>query len=321
MRRVPRPSTSLLALCLLAIAAAGNAFAAPAPWMPRAEGTTLRVLSWNVAREQFFESPERTARLLRQADPDVLLLDEMDPAATPEALTALLDSALPGLPWQAVLGREAGNRERGSIAARVPLRRVEAFDALHYRAADQADWIARGGAHAERLRRQLPNGVAAAAAIADYPGLRLLLVSFDLQCCGDSPDSWEERRRQREAALIRAAFDLTLADVDAAVVGGDANAVQGDAPLRLLSEGRPPLLEVAATREDGSDWTWDGRGTPFPSGRLDRLWVTPGVRVLQARLLDTEGWSERERRARGVREDDSRTQSPHRPIVADLALP
>ena len=310
---------SLLA-CLLC-ACARQPGAVETVWMPRAADADLRVLSWNVARERFFAEPSRTSRLLRLAEPDILLLDEMDPAVTAPELAAFLDRALPGSPWQVVLGREAGNRERGSIAARLPLRRVEAFDHLHYSAAEQRRWIEASAEHAERLRRQLPNGVAVAGAMLDYQGRSLLLVSFDLQCCGSSPQSWEEQRRQREAMLIRGAIDAAFAAGAAlAIVGGDANAVHGDAPLRGIREGRPELREVRATREDGSDWTWDGRGTPFPSGRLDYLWVSAGVRVLQARLLDTEAWSPAEQAGRGVQGEDSRLQSPHRPIVADLAL-
>jgi hypothetical protein len=311
-------------LCLLGAllsACASRPVDSESTWMPRAAGTQLRVLSWNVARERFFAEPSRSARLLQLADPDVLLLDEMDPAVTANELAGFLDRALPGSPWQVVLGREAGNRERGSIAARLPLRRVDAFDRLHYSKAEQRGWIEASGEHAARLRRQLPNGVAAAGAIADVQGHTLLLVSFDLQCCGNTPQSWEERRRQAEAALIRGAIDATLASAAVlAIVGGDANAVQGEAPLRAIREGRPALRDVQAAREDGSDWTWDGRGTPFPSSKLDYLWVSPGIRVLQARLLDTEAWAPRSQVHRHVRAEDSRLQSPHRPIVADLVF-
>ena len=315
------PALLLWLLIGLLCACAGRPSELESRWMPRAAGTDLRVLSWNVARQQFFADPARTTRLLRQAEPDVLLLDEMDPAVSEPELARFLDQALPGPPWQVVLGREAGNRERGSIAARRPLRREAVFDRLRYSQADQHRWIAAAGEQAERLRRQLPNGVAAAGATLELDGRRLLLVSFDLQCCGDSPQSWEEQRRQSEAALIRRAIDASFASGSALViVGGDANAVQGNAPLQAIATGRPALHEVPALREDGSAWTWDGRGTPFPNGRLDYLWVSTGIRVLQAGLLDTEAWSPAQQAKRGVQEDDSRLQSQHRPIVADLSF-
>ncbi|MCK7592438.1 endonuclease/exonuclease/phosphatase family protein [Pseudomarimonas salicorniae] len=317
------PHRLILPTLLLLLAGLGlsPALAAPAAWLPRAEGTELRVLSWNVAREQLFANCSRSARLLQMAEPDVLLLDEMDPGVDAQALADWLDEVLPGAPWQVVLGREAGNRERGSIAARVPLQRVEAFDRLHYSEAEQADWIARAPQHAERLRRQLPNGVAAAAALARFGNRSVLLVSFDMQCCGDAPDGWEEARRRREAALIRAALETVFSSgVALAIVGGDANAVQGPEPLRRIAGSNPALESVEARREDGSDWTWDGRGTPFPSSKLDHLWVSPGVSALQARLLDSEAWSPALRSRLGVQEAWSREQSPHRPIVVDLLL-
>lgn len=215
----------------------------------------------------------------------------------------------------------AGNRERGSIAARVPLLRAPQFDSLHFEADEQARWLAAGGAHAERLARQLPQGVAAVGAVARIDGRSLLLVSFDLQCCGETPDSWEAEKREREAALIRDAINQSHAEgVERVLLAGDANNVQGDAPLRQLAHGTPALREVAAARDDGQRWTWDGRGTPYRSARLDHMWHGPGIQVLQARILDVEDWDADRLAAHRVQSTWSREQSPHRPIVADLRI-
>ena len=291
-------------------------------WMPRPAESALRVLSWNVARDDFFQGGPRARALLAAAAPDVLLLDEMPEDATPEAVRAFIHDALPGADWQVVLGDVGGNRERGSIVARWPLVRIKHFDALHYTRQQRDRWISAAGPKADKLRATLPAGVAAAGAIADVAGRQLLFVSFDMQCCGDAPDAWEEARRRAEARLIREAIARTLAEhrVDAIVLAGDANNVQNDQVIRLLQGEAPALQNTRPQREDGSDWTWDGRGTPFASKKIDHMLHSDQLRPLAARLLDTEFWPESLLRAQRLSEDASKLQSPHRPIVVDFAL-
>jgi hypothetical protein len=290
--------------------------------MPRHGDTTLRVLTWNVSREAFFDGGERTEHLLGATAADILLLDEMSKEATPTTLAALLDRALPGSPWHVVIGEPNGKLERGSISSRWPLQRAERFDGLHYQQRDIDRWIAAGGEHAERLRKTLPLGVAVAAAIAEIEGQHVLLVSFDLQCCGDSPKAWEESRRLVEARLIRQAIDATVAatKVDAIILGGDANNVQGDEVLRILQGSPPDLADSDARREDGSDWTWDGRGTPFQSKKMDHLMHSPSLRAVASRVLDPEGWPEAWLTRYGVQREWSGQVSAHRAVVVDLAL-
>ncbi len=288
--------------------------------MPRAQTAELRVLSWNVSRQRFFEEPQRTAGLLAAAAPDVLLLDEMPVDATVDAVREVLSRALPAAAWHVELGNPGGNRERGSISSRWPLQRIGHFDRLRYRLRDQRRWLAAAGEHAEELRKLLPRGVPAAGAIADIDGRRVLLVSFDLQCCGDSPQAFEEDKRQVEARLIRSAIAMTIVEQrpDAVIIGGDVNNVQGDAPLQILLGSVPGLVNLEVVREDGSDWTWDGRGTRFASKKIDHLLHGATLVALQARVLDTEGWPDSLLQSRQMQRDWSQRQSPHRPIVVDL---
>lgn len=290
-------------------------------WMARDPDTGFRVLSWNVARRDFFADTERTGRLLNAAAPDVLLLDEMPLDATVDEVTEQLARALPGVRWHVVLGEPGGNRERGSISSRWPLVRAPRFDHLTYTEEQKRRWIERAGSHAARLRDTLHTGVATAGAIADIDGMRVLFVSFDLQCCGDDADAWEEERRQVEARLIRGAVDATLAEqaVDAVVLGGDANNVQNDTIIRILQGPHGDLANTAPQREDGTDWTWDGRGTPFASKKIDHLMHSANLVTLAARILDTEWWPDGLATALRLTSDASRRQSPHRPIVVDFA--
>jgi hypothetical protein len=66
------------------------------------------------------------------------------------------------------------------------------------------------------------------------------------------------------------------------------------------------------------DWTWDGRGTPYPSRQIDYLLHSGRLEVLQARVFDSEDLSPERQLALGLPADLSRSLSPHRPIVVDL---
>jgi hypothetical protein len=326
------PPRFALTLRLVLVAAffyvtGSRAGAASAPenpaWMPRHPDTTLRVLTWNVSRDAFFDGGEHTGRLLAATAANILLLDEMPKAATADSLAAFLDRALPGSPWHVVMGEPNGLSERGSISSRWPLLRAKPFDGLHYHQRDINRWIAASGTRAVRLRQTLPLGVAVAGAIAEVDGRHILLVSFDLQCCGDSAEAWEESRRLAEARLIRQAIDATMAatDIDAIILGGDANNVQGDKVLHILKGTPADLADSDARREDGSDWTWDGRGTPYPSRKIDHLMHSPSLRIVDSRVLDPEGWSETWLTRYGVQREWSGTISAHRAVVVDLAFP
>jgi hypothetical protein len=291
-------------------------------WMPRHADTTLRVLTWNVSREAFFDGGDHTERLLAASAADILLLDEMSVTATPDSLAALLDRALPGSPWHVVIGEPNGRLERGSISSRWPLLRAKSFDGLHYRESDMERWIAASGKHAELLRQTLPLGVAVAGAIAEIEGRHVLLVSFDLQCCGDSPEAWEESRRLVEVRLIRQAIDATVAStkIDAIILGGDANNVQGDEVLRILQGSAQDLADTDARRENGSDWTWDGRGTPFLSKKIDHLMHSPSLRVVDSRVFDPEGWPEAWLSRYGIQREWAGLVSAHRAVVVDMTF-
>lgn len=309
-------------LVLIANIAFTTSATADSPWMPRQAHTTMRVLSWNISRQAFFRAGEKTQRLLAAMAPDILLLDEMPKSATPESIATFLDQAITGSPWHVVIGQATGGLERGSISSRWPLTRAVQFDGLHYRPSDARSWIEASGEHAERLRQTLPLGVAVAGAIANVEGMHVLLVSFDLQCCGDSPDAWEELRRLAEAQLIRGAIEATLAatPIDAVIIGGDANNVQGDEVLRILQGSPSDLADAPARREDGSNWTWDGRGTPFPSKKIDHILHSARLDVSDAFVFDPEGWPVEWLDHYGVQRDWAGQISAHRPVVVDFSL-
>lgn len=326
------PLRFILSLLLL-MGAAGHssasdpiaAAAARHEWQPRSAADALRVLSWNVSRDPFFADTEASRQILAATAADVLLLDEMPEQATAEAIRAVLQAAQPGHRWNVVLGGLGGNLERASVSSHYPMQRVERFDRLGYSKSQIRRWSQAAGAKGDELRRKLRLGVASVGAIAEIHGQRVLLVSFDLQCCGDTPGAWEEERRRVEARLLREAIDRSVAEhrLRHVILGGDANNVQGDAVLARLrgDDGKLPLRPVLALRpEDGSDWTWDGRGTPFASKKIDHLLHSDRITALAGWIFDTEFMPAPTRDALHLDAALSQRQSAHRPLVADLQL-
>lgn len=105
--------------------------------------------------------------------------------------------------------------------------------------------------------------------------------------------SAEERRGQ-----VQALAALHTDDMAAGVLVGDVNA-RPDAPeLAPLRERFADAWELAADRDDRAGWRlWHARhGDTHPARRphrrIDQVWVSPGVGVTRARVLDGAGASD-----------------------------
>lgn len=313
-------------LACLAVVPRSSAGEAAAVWLPRAEGTVLRTLVWNVSNRSFFERTEGFRQVVAAIDADLLLLDEMPPDVDAEAIREVLAEPPGNRPrWQVHYGIGGGAHQRASIAATGPTARVDAFDALHYPDDAIAQWAGKVRPQlAEPWLDSLRAGVAAVGAVVEVDDRRLLVVGLDMQCCGEGPESWQEGRRRIEATLVRSAIDTVLAmnPVDAVLVGGDLNMVNGTRPLEILrgdGSAGTPLADVRIThRHSDETWTWDGRGTPYPSGRLDFVLHSAALVPLQAQVFDSEGLSEEEAIALGLPPELSRSLSDHRPLVVDF---
>jgi len=313
----------LVALVLAPSAATAQHDSSP---FPRPAGTSFRVLSWNVSRSGFVEHRDDFRGLVRLADPDLLILDEVDGTHTPDDLRA----ALRGIRnqgdtvWYATIGG-GGGYQRGAVVSREPVAPLAEFELVAYpdTSVEQVLGLAPDSLH-ERLRRSLARGVAVHGAAVRVAGRRLVAVSIDLQCCG-LPGTWEERRRVVEAHAIRAALRRALgaAVPDGAIAAGDLNLVATSFPLAiLLGPYDPPthgLLPAEPYHRDRREvWTWDGRGTEFPSKPIDfQLYGPSGLQALAAWVLDTEDLTAAELTAFGLEVQASRRVSDHRPVVVD----
>lgn len=303
---------------------------ASTPWLARAPGTAFRVLSWNVSRDSFFINLDEFHRVLAVIDADILILDEMPGTSNAGELLAALGGLGDGAPeWQVAYGEGGGVFQRSTIASRGSTTRLPIFETLHYDPAQITNWLTQAGSAAVTLRDNLQAGVAAVGARIQRDGKTVLVVGMDLQCCGDDPGSWQESRRRAEANLLRQALLISVqqSPVDAVIVGGDANTVQGLAAISILrgsagvdTDADSWLLQEVPARHRGNfaNWTWDGRGTPYPSSRLDHILHSAALQPVQASIFDTEDLSMAQARALHLPKDVSRRLSEHRPVVVDF---
>lgn len=311
--------------CLALLLAANAGWAVER--IARIDGTDLRVLVWNVSRQSFFEQAAGYAQVLEAADADLLILDEMPADAD---ATAVLQRLSPlnlthTGEWHISYGR-TGYNQRSVLVARAPFTALDEFERLKYPASlvRKLRQLPISESAMRTLMADVANGVAVHGALVTLGGRRTLVVGVDLQCCGDSDDSIQEQRRLVEARLIRKAIRRVLAryPVDAIVVGGDFNTTRGRAPVARVQGPRTPadqhLSVVESRHRNGGQWTWDGRGTPYPSKQLDYLLISDDFSVRQALIFDPETLSPAERERLGFAAIALRTLSEHRPQIIDL---
>jgi endonuclease/exonuclease/phosphatase family metal-dependent hydrolase len=112
----------------------------------------------------------------------------------------------------------------------------------------------------------------------------------------------------RRAAQVAAIAALHSGPMDTGVIVGDFN-MPPDAPeLAALRERFTDAWELASDRDDRVGWRFwhHDHGDTFPAKgvnrRIDQVWVSAGVEVTEARVLDGEGASD------------------HLPFVVDLAV-
>lgn len=291
---------------------------------PAGADDTLRVFSWNASVDAFADEPAIFRALLAWADPDVVLLDEVDPQAdlgvVREALAALRPDS--GESWTITRGA-SGGRQRGVIASRFPL--VDAPELAGPMPYPQGTREQLDRLGSEGARDHYEVGIPAHGAVVDSPGGKLLVVTTDLRCCGDGPASRQEAQRRLEAGEIQKRIRqvMTRTPVDAVIVAGDFNTIAGPAPLEILAGPYPAphgLLARAEPRHADSltTWTWDGRGTPFPSRPLDhQLYAPARLQPGLALVLDTETAPPEIPASFGLGTRDIFRMGEHRPIVVE----
>lgn len=293
-----------------------------------ADSEGIRILSWNISNDAFVSEPKAFESMLRWAEPDVLLLDEVHPTADPGVLTETLAAISPegDSAWHVDVG-VSGGRQRGLVASRARLERLPEFSSiLPYPEAD-ARLILDAMSEKERADPDLSmlGGIPVNGVVVHIGARTLLVVVADLQCCGDGPTSWQEHRRRVEAREIRQLIHQVLEriSVDGVILAGDFNMVNSTFPMAILTGPYPQphsgMIPAELYHTDGSTtWTWDGRRTPFPSNTLDyQLYSPAGLAVASGFILDSEGLPSDTRERLGVHLDASTRLSRHRPLLVE----
>ena len=288
----------------------------------------IRIVSWNISGDAFISEPRAFQSLLRWANPHVVLLDEVDPSADPEKLVNALVAIAPGedTTWNVDVGA-SGGRQRGLIASRARLETLPEFASIvPYPEADMRR-VLEGMSPEERANPDwsMKGGIPVNGVVVHAGSRRLLVVIADLQCCGNSPESWQEFRRRVEAREIRRLIRQVLEryPVDGIVLAGDFNMVNSTFPMALLTGSYPlphsGLIPAELYHSDGvTTWTWDGRRTPFPSNTLDyQLYGPHGLEMRSGFILDTEGISSEMREQLGLEIDSLMRTGRHRPLLVE----
>ena len=297
---------------------------------PAAAAATFRVFSWNLSSDAFVQDPATFRALVSQSRADLLLLDEVAPTTDAQQIRA----ALAGGPsearvdWHIDFGT-SGGRQRAVIVSTRPLERLQEFaDIVPYPPAERRRLETRmqsaDGAHPAFT---MDHGIPVNGVVVLDGTRRLLVVTMDLQCCGDGPASWQEERRHVETDEVRRRVRQVLdrTRVDGVIVAGDLNVVATPMPLVILSGpyGAPHdgLIAAELKHPDGSDrWTWDGRGTPFPSRPMDFILYGPrALAFRQGYVLDAADLPEPELSRLGLKPEAANRLSAHRPLVAEFA--
>lgn len=212
-RRAPRAMLSTLVPALVWTAMFGGML------LPPGEDTVaagdLRVVQHNVSDEN--RHPEGTARALAQAEPDLIALEELTPAALPTYRTAFA----PRLPHHAVFGTVG-------LWSRYPLTEARPVDIRPSGLADP-DWQ-----RALRATVRAPGGDIAAY-VAHLPSIRLGLG-------GLSAD-------RRNDSARRLATALAAEPLQQLILLGDLNSTLDDRALH-------PLTSRLTPARSGFDFTW-----------------------------------------------------------------
>jgi len=283
-----------------------------------------------VISDAFVQHPKAFAAMLCRADPDILLFDEVVPNVKASKLQSMLDDLplVDGEDGHIDIGI-SGGRQRGAIVSRAPLEPLHEFSSVASYPEAAKRRILRSMTDAEKNNGaySMEFGTPVNAALIMQDGRRLLVLIIGLQCCGDTPGSWQEYRRCVEAREIRKLL-RRIPDrvaVDGIVVAGDINAVNTPIPIvRPMGPCPAPhsgLMPAELYHLDGtSTWTWDGRGTPFSSSAPDFQLYNPNALSIESGLvLDTEDLSAADLQTYGLEPRTSRRLSEHRPLVVEYA--
>jgi len=284
-----------------------SAHAADADALTRADGTDLRVLSWNAQYGAIFEKTDNFSRVIRAGQADLVLFQELSHQQNARDLQQFFKSHVDGeANWRVLYGRGGGDLRCG-IVSRVPIEPVAALDMIPYPGWPDREIRAMGG-------------------LVHVNDQRVLVVSLHLKCCGRA-GSEEDQKRVLEVNAIRDAVSEALENIekpDAIILAGDFNLVGSRKPLDVLIDDfdldDSDLAVVPTLQPDGaSHITWHDSRMPFVPGRLDYMvFSNSTLSRLKSFSMDTRDLPKSLRRQYNLQRNDSLSASDHFPLIADF---
>jgi endonuclease/exonuclease/phosphatase family metal-dependent hydrolase len=273
---------------ILSIVPSGPLGAQPEIINPDRNAGSLRLLSWNVLRDNVFDGTANRAaflRVLQALQADILLLQEIYETDSSEVLAFIEENFQVQAGGQWYLAR---NYDCITVS-RFPIER---------------SWLVDGN---------LVTRVDTRAQLGRYT----VIANVHFPCCSN------ESGRVREAGNLLATMETALAEAaygpQAAIVAGDLNS-GGLAPELILLRNGERSLEMANCRhlEAWDQYTWGSLGSSFGSSKLDFFLFEPAQLFRdKAFVLDTDLLSLATLDRLGLEADDTFV-SDHLPLVLDV---
>lgn len=282
----------LLALALLVLTL--GACASP---RPGAEAEPVRVMSFNIRVDVASDGEDAWPNRVEAV---AATIREADVVGVQEATPAMLDTLMARLPAfrRFGVGRDAdGGGEQSAI-----LVRRDRFDIV----AGGTFWLSPTPTEAGSVGwdAALPR-IATWARLDDARGPTFTLVNTHFDHVGETA--------RRESAALIAERAPRLAEGGPLVVTGDMNATPDTDAYAALAAALDDARLVSDAPPSGREGTWNAFGRATDDRRIDYVFVSDGVRVLQTATLD---------RTKGdvLGTDDARLPSDHHAVTATVAF-
>lgn len=282
----------LLALALLVLTL--GACASP---RPGAEAEPVRVMSFNIRVDVASDGEDAWPNRVEAV---AATIREADVVGVQEATPAMLDTLMARLPAfrRFGVGRDAdGGGEQSAI-----LVRRDRFDIV----AGGTFWLSPTPTEAGSVGwdAALPR-IATWARLDDARGPTFTLVNAHFDHVGETA--------RRESAALIAERAPRLAEGGPLVVTGDMNATPDTDAYAALAAALDDARLVSDAPPSGREGTWNAFGRATDDRRIDYVFVSDGVRVLQTATID---------RTKGdvLGTDDARLPSDHHAVTATVAF-
>ena len=253
----------------------------------------FRVVSWNIQFGNLLDDKERSGRILKALEPDVLLLQELDGDDESETIGTFLHETLGGS-WSVGLSDVSGTKRHHKLRCAVTSSKPT---------------------HSVTRVGEAP--LKAILATIDVDEKPIHFVSLHLRCCG-GPSGEEEDQRQEEAHQIRNTLDSM--QNSSCIIAGDWNLVGTMAPLEIVQS--DTLQIVNACQPDGRcNATWSDESSAFTPGRLDWMLYSPAtLQVVNSFILDSSDFDSDTLQLYHLNATDTAKLSDHLPLVADFKV-